>query len=179
MRESSKAALCGITAGLAVVVMMITYLSPLLVYTAPPVAGMLILLIVEEFDKKWAFGVYTAISLLSVFLIADKESAVFFSLFFGGYPIVKPVLDTKIKNKPLRFILKLIIDNLSLAAAVAICAYVFHIDYSDFSEGGKAMLIVFWVLFVFLLVIYDIFIEKMLLVYRVRGQKRLRKLFRR
>lgn len=179
MRESSKAALCGITAGLAVVIMMITYLSPLLVYTAPPAAGMLILLIVEELDKKWALGVFTAISLLSVFLIADKEAAVFFTMFFGWYPILKPVLDRKIRNRPLRFILKLIIYNASLAAAVWICSYVFNIDYSDFGSSGKAMLAAFWAMFIVLLVIYDVFIEKMLLVYRVKAQKRLRKLFKR
>ena len=78
MRESSKAALGGIVSALAVIAMLVTYLSPLLVYTAPPLAGILLILIVNEIGYRWAFGTYVSISLLSVFLIADKESAVFY-----------------------------------------------------------------------------------------------------
>ena len=177
MRESSKAALCGISAGLSVVIMMVTYLSPLLVYTAPPAAGLLIAFIDEELGGKRALGVWTAISLLSVFLIADKEAAVFFTLFFGWYPVLRPVLDGKIKNKVLRSVLKLVLYNLCLGTAVFICAFVFMIDYSDFGEGGKIMLALFWCLFIVLLFIYDVFLDKMLAVYRLRLQKRLRKLF--
>lgn len=179
MRESSKAALCGISSGLAIVVMMTTYFAPeLLVYTAPPVAGLLVTFIVEELGKKWAGGVYAAISLLSVFLIADKEAAVFFTFFFGWYPIIKPVLDEKIRIKALRLILKLIIFNCSLAASVAVSNYVFHIDYSDFGEGGKIFIAVFWVLFIVLLTFYDVLVSKMILLYRVKLQKKIRKMFK-
>jgi len=87
MRESSKAALCGIVAALAVVIMMITYISPVLVYTAPPFAGLILLLIVNEVSFSRAVGTYFAVSLLSLFLIADKEAATFFTCFFGFYPI--------------------------------------------------------------------------------------------
>ena len=65
MRESSKAALCGIVAALAVVIMMITYISPVLVYTAPPFAGLILLLIVNEVSFSRAVGTYFAVSLLS------------------------------------------------------------------------------------------------------------------
>ena len=96
MRESSKAALGGIVAALAVVVMLATYISPLLVYTAPPFAGLLLIFIIKEIGYSWAFGTYAAVSLLSVFVIADKESAVFFTFFFGFYPILRSFLCKKI-----------------------------------------------------------------------------------
>ena len=60
MRESSKAALCGMVAALAVVIMMITYISPVLVYTAPPFAGLILLLIVNEVGFSRAVGTYFA-----------------------------------------------------------------------------------------------------------------------
>ena len=63
MKESSKAALGGIVSALAVVVMLCTYISPLLVYTAPPFAGVLLLLIVNELGYKWSLGTFFAISL--------------------------------------------------------------------------------------------------------------------
>ena len=73
--------------------MLITYFSPLLVYTAPPFAGILLIVIVNEIGYRWALGTYVAISLLSVFLIADKESAVYFTMFFGYYPILKLLME--------------------------------------------------------------------------------------
>jgi len=176
MRESSKAALCGIVSGLAVVVMMVTYLSPLLVYTAPPIAGLLIAFIVEELGYKWAGGVFTAISLLSVFLIADKEAAVFFTMFFGWYPILMPVLE-KVRPAFIRWLIKLVIFSASLFCAVFICSKVFGIDYSEFGEGGKIFIVLFVVLFIVLLAVYDILIRKLLPLYRMKGQKRLHKLF--
>ena len=100
MRESTKAALGGIVSALAVIVMLVTYLSPLLVYTAPPFAGILLILIVNELGNKWAVGTYVSISLLSIFFIADKESAVFFTMFFGYYPILKLWMDAHLKRGP-------------------------------------------------------------------------------
>ncbi len=64
MRESSKAALGGIIAALSVSMMLLTYLSPLLVYTAPVLAGLLLLIIVNEIGYRWAIGTYAAIGML-------------------------------------------------------------------------------------------------------------------
>ena len=178
MRESSKAALGGIVSALAVVVMLATYLSPLLVYTAPPFAGILLILIVNEIGNKWAVGTYVSISLLSIFFIADKESAVFFTMFFGYYPILKLWMDGRLKNKALRWILKFLIFNASISLSVAICIFVFHIPYDDFSEGGYVMLGVFWVMLNLLLVIYDFLIMTLQNLYDRKLRRRIRKIFR-
>lgn len=178
MRESAKAALGGIVSALAVVVMLITYLSPLLVYTAPPFAGILLILIVNELGYKWGIGTYVSISILSVFFIADKESAVFFTMFFGYYPILKLWMDRHLKIKPLRVLLKLLIFNASVAASVAICIFVFHIPYDDFTEGGYILLVVFWVMLNFLLVVYDYLITALQNLYIRKFRKRLLKIFR-
>ena len=52
MRESSKAALGGIIAALSVSIMLLTYISPLLVYTVPVISGLLLLIIVTEIGYK-------------------------------------------------------------------------------------------------------------------------------
>ena len=161
MRESTKAALGGIVSALAVIVMLVTYLSPLLVYTAPPFAGILLILIVNELGNKWAVGTYVSISILSVFFIADKESAVFFTMFFGYYPI-----------------LKLLIFNCSIAAAVAVCIFVFHIPYDEFSETGYLMLGVFWGMLNGLLAVYDFLVSSLQRLYVNRLKKTIRRIFR-
>ena len=178
MRESSKAALGGIVSALAVVVMLVTYLSPLLVYTAPPLAGILLLLIVNEIGYRWAFGTYVSISLLSIFFIADKESAVFFTMFFGYYPILKLFMDGRLHSRPMRALLKFLIFNVSVAAAIAICVFVFHIPYDDFTESGYVLLCVFWVMLNFLLVVYDFLITALQNLYRRKLKEKIRKIFR-
>ena len=178
MHESTKAALGGIISALAVIVMLVTYLSPLLVYTAPPFAGLLLILIVNELGNKWAIGTYVSISLLSVFFIADKESAVFFTMFFGYYPILKLWLDAHLKIRPLRIILKLMIFNLSIAAAVAICIFVFHIPYDDFTDTGFFMVGIFWVMLNGLLAVYDFLVSTLQRLYDNRLKKELRRIFK-
>lgn len=178
MRESSKAALCGIVAALAVVIMMITYISPVLVYTAPPFAGLILLLIVNEVGFSRAIGTYVAVSLLSLFLIADKEAATFFTCFFGFYPILRIFLDKKIKLKAIKWIIKVFVFNLSLLSSVCVSMYIFNIDYSDFTDGGKYMAYLFFLMMNVVFVLYDFLIARLQILYFLRLQKRFRKLFR-
>lgn len=179
MRESSKAALGGIVAALAVVIMLITYLSPLLVYTAPPFAGILLIIIIEEISYGWAFGTYAAVSALSILFIADKEAAVFFVFFFGYYPILRKYLSSKIKNRPVLYVIKLLIFNAALLSAVYVCAYVFNIDYSEFSDSGEIMMLLFWGLMNVVFIVYDFLLSKLMFIYDVRLRKEFKKLFHR
>ena len=178
MRESSKAALGGIISALAVVVMLVTYLSPFLVYTAPSFAGLLLLVIVNELGNRWAVGTYVSISILSVFFIADKEAAVYFTMFFGYYPILKLFLEQHLHKKPVRAILKFLIFNASIAASVAICIFVFHIPFDDLSEGGYIMTVVFWLMLNCLLVVYDFLVSGLQRLYQNKLQSQIHKIFR-
>lgn len=178
MRESSKAALCGIVAALAVVIMMITYISPILVYTAPPFAGLILLLIVNEVGFSRAVGTYFAVSILSLFLIADKEAATFFSCFFGFYPILRIFLDKKIKIKVIKWLIKVFVFNLSLLSSVCVSMYIFNIDYSDFTDGGKYMAYLFFIMMNLVFVLFDFLVARLQVLYFLRLQKRFRNLFK-
>lgn len=177
MKQSSKAAIGGIVSSLAVVIMLCTYISPLLVYTAPPFAGLLLVLTVNELGYKWSLGTYASISILSLLFIADKEAAVFFTMFFGYFPILVLFLEKRFRNKPFRFILKLLIFNISCCCAVFISSFVFEIDYSDFLEDGVFFLVFFIIMMNILFVIYDRLIIKIQFFYKSSVQKKFRKLF--
>ena len=168
----------GIIAALSVSIMLLTYFSPILVYTVPVFAGAILLIVVTEVGYKWALGTYVAVSLLSIFLIADKEAAVFYIMLFGYYPVLREFISGKIKNRFLLFILKLIIFNASLAASIAVCNYVFHIDYSEFSGGGKIIVAVYIVMMNAVLFLYDFLIAKFTVLYKTRLHKKIRKLFK-
>ena len=76
MKQSSKTALGGIVSALSVTLMLMTGVIPFMTYALPLAAGSLLILVVIEINKRWAFVVYAAVSLMSIFVVTDKEAAV-------------------------------------------------------------------------------------------------------
>ncbi len=177
MRESTKASLGGIISALAIVIMLTTYISPLLVYTAPPFAGLLLLIIVNELGYKWSIGTFLSISILSVFIIADKESAVFFAMFFGYYPILATFFNKRVSNRFLNYIIKFFVFNISCLAAVFCCSFFFGISYSDVLNEGLVYIIAFILLLNIFFIIYDMLIIRLQLLYVLKLKKTIKKLF--
>lgn len=177
MRESYKTTICGVTASLALVLMLLTYIAPVLTYTSPPFAGVLLILIMIEVGYGWAVGTYAAISLLAIFLLSDKEAAVMFITFFGYYPMLRSLFEQKIKLKAVRYILSLIIYNIAIALAVVVSMYVFGVDYDDFGDFGKYSVVITVVLMNVIFVLYDYLVEKLIFAYHIRWQKNLHKIF--
>ena len=68
MSQSAKTAIGGMITALSVVILMPTALD-LFVYALPAMAGMLTMFAVVELGKKWSFGVYVAVSLISLLLV--------------------------------------------------------------------------------------------------------------
>lgn len=177
MRESSKAALCGIISSLAVVIMLSTYLSPFLVYTAPAFSGLLLLLIINELGIKWAAGTYVTISLISAFIVADKEAAVFYTMFFGFYPIVDSVLNKKVGSVIVRTVLKFLTFNISCLVSFAVCMFVLSLDMSDIIGDTAAFTVIFALLMNVLFFVYDVLIMRLQELYVKKLRKKFRKLF--
>lgn len=177
MRESYKTTICGVTASLALVLMLLTYINPFLTYTSPPFAGMLLILIMLEVGIGWSFGTYTAISLLALFLLSDKEAAVMFVVFFGYYPMLRAKLETIIGNKIIRYIIELIVYNVSMVISVVVSMYVFGVDYDDFGEFGKFGFAMLLLLMNVIFVLYDFLLGKLIVAYHLSWQKKLRRIF--
>ena len=55
-KNSTKTAIGGIIAALSIVLMLLTSAIPTLTYAIPAIAGLLLVVIVIEVNKKWAFG---------------------------------------------------------------------------------------------------------------------------
>ena len=115
-RPAFRVALSGIVAALGVALMLLTSLIPFGTYAFPCAAGALLVIIVIELNAKWALGVYAAVSLLSFFLAGDKEAVVYYILLLGYYPMLKNLIESKVRTKPMRLLFKFAVFN---AAAVA------------------------------------------------------------
>jgi len=177
LNKSSKTALGGIIAALSVVLMFLTSVIPTLTYAIPAAAGLLLLIMVIEIDKKWATVVFVSVSILSALLIADKEAATMYIAFFGYYPIIKQPIEKHL-NKYLCWVIKVLIFNASVIASYFMLIYVFNLNVDDFGEFTKMGLIALYIAFNFVFVLYDIALTRLITAYIYRWQKHFRKIFK-
>jgi len=129
-KASSKIALCGILTALSVAAMIIAGFMGVLTYAAPMIAGGFMIVPERQFGKATAFTMFAAVSLLGLFLITDKEMALFYILLFGHYPIIQPLLNGIIR-KPLRILAKTLIFNIGAIMSVLLAQLVFAVPIFD------------------------------------------------
>lgn len=176
MKQSSKTAICGMIAALSVVIMMLTII-PVMTYAAPAFAGILLMVVVIEINKKWAFGVYAAAGILSLLLATDKEAAVMYVAFFGYYPIIKAVLESKLP-RAVEWIVKFLIFNVTMVASYFVLIKVFGISMEDMNELGKYGPLILLALGNVVFLVFDIAITRIATLYIIKWQKQFRRLFK-
>ncbi len=165
-RLSFKIALCGIITAIGIFLMFFTGIMPLMTYALPALAGALTIILVIEFGVKWAFMTYFSIGLLSLFLAADKESAVLFVLFLGYYPIIKSFYE-KIKLRALEWFLKIASFNLSIIVAYIIIINVFGMNeiLNEMNDFGRYTIYVLLGMGNFAFIVYDIALSRAISAY--------------
>lgn len=122
-RKSTQVALGGVCASLSLVFMFMTGLIPFATYALPAMAGVILIAVVMENGYPTAVLVYAAVSLLSLFIVPDKEAAIMFVAIFGYYPILKGKLE-KIKFRPVEYLVKFLIFNGAATAAYLVVIFV-------------------------------------------------------
>ncbi|MBQ7118034.1 MAG: hypothetical protein IJN88_07470 [Clostridia bacterium] len=182
MSQSGKTAVGGMITALSVVILMPTALE-IFVYALPAMAGMLVMFSVIELDKKWAFGIYAAVSILSLMLVPNKEAAVLYTAFFGYYPILKAVLESRLPKVP-EYILKFAVFNVSMLASYAVLIKVLGMPFDELMglEGETGFLAEYMLPVVLILgnitfAFFDIALTRIVTTYLRVWQKKFRKLF--
>lgn len=177
MKQSSKCAIGGITAALSLVLMISVAVVPFLTYALPAVAGALMIFIVIEIDKKWALGVYLAVALLGMMLVPDKEVAVMYLAFFGYYPILKAVIESKLKSVS-GWIVKVLVFNATMVASYFLMIKFMGITIDEMDKYGNLAIPALLGLATFAFILYDIALSKLVLIYNMKFKKHFRRFFR-
>ena len=163
---SYRVALGGIVSALCLVTMFLAGIMTPLYLLLPMIAGTLLIIIAEEVSIGSALLTDIAVSLLSLFITADKEAALIFIMLFGHYPILRYYLQ-KIKLSPIRFAAKMAVFNVCAVSFFYVTVYLFGIkemldDMSDFGKyGSYIMLAVCNVVFI----LYDINLDFVYKIY--------------
>lgn len=133
--------------------MLLTNIMPSMMYVIPIVTGAIVFAVSEIIGKKWALGVFFVTGLISFVLLTDKEAALNYILFFGYYPLLKPVYEKL--PKVISWVVKLLGFNIAITLIGLIVTFIFKLPFLD-EDLGKFTIPLFALLFNVVFVMYDI-----------------------
>lgn len=177
MKQSSKCAIGGIVAAVSLVLMISVAIIPFLTYALPAVAGLFIVFVVIEIDKKWAFGVYSTVAILGMLLVPEKEVAVMYLAFFGYYPILKAMIEAKLPTA-LGWILKVLTFVVSMAGSYYLMIKLMGVTIDETEEFGMMAYPILLGMGTVAFIMYDIALTGMLSVYLAKWQKLFKRYFK-
>lgn len=129
--KSKYIAESGLLVALTIVVLFATSILPISTLSILTVASCLIPISIIRTSIKSAILVYIASSILSFFLV-PTNIAIYYTLFFGVYGIIKYFIE-KFRNIPIELIIKIISFNLLLGIAYLITKSFLGIISAEFS----------------------------------------------
>lgn len=153
MKKTRYTTISGMVSALSVVIMLLTNIMPSMMYVIPIITGAIVFAVNEIIGKKWALGVFFVTSFISFILLTDKEAALNYTLFFGYYPLLKPLYEKL--PKVLSWGVKVLTFNIALVAIGLIVTFIFKLPFLD-EDMGKFTIPIFAVLFNIVFVMYDI-----------------------
>ena len=116
MKQTSKIALSAVISALSVALMAMISVIPTLELALPAIAGAFTAIIIIEISRKWAVAVWVAVSFISILIVPNKEVAILYASFFGIYPVLKSVLESK-TPRWLEYLIKLLTFNVIIFLA--------------------------------------------------------------
>ena len=177
MKNTSLTALGGIITALSVFIMFLAGIIPNMTYVIPELASILLIVTTQEADLKWSVFIYAAVSLLTIFNVADKEAVGMYVFLIGYYPILKDIYDRRL-HPVLRFLAKFVTFNVTTILAYLVIIYILLIPIEGMGRFGKYTA---WILLAIgnvAFFLYDWMLGKLVLLYRKNMQKHIRKIFR-
>lgn len=169
-RTSYSVALGGIISAICLILEFSIGILPLFLYIFPQICALLIYILLDECGTKTSLCVYVGVSLLSLFICADKEGALLFVSFFGYYPILRVYIH-KIKSKLLKIVLKFLAFN--IAMIIRYTALIFLFGITDIFDDSKWFLAVTVLLENIVFAMFDILLNRLLVLYTVKYKGKL------
>ena len=141
--------------------MLLSGAVPIFTYAAPLLASLFLCPVCSRAGNRIAAAVWVITAGLSLLLGADKEAA-FFYLFFGWYPIVKPLLD-RIGSKGVRIAVKTVLFAGLALVMLVLTVLLLGIGESVTGTPGLHMLdLAFLAAIVLCMLLFDKALEKLM-----------------
>ena len=160
---------------LAVVITLMAYF-PYLTYALPAMAGLCVMAVFIETDKKWALLTYIA-SALILFFIGEIESKILYISFFGYYPILKAVIE-RLKNGIAEWAIKELAFNAVIISVYTAFSGLFGMDSAELGIFGEYGVYILLVAANIVFILYDICVSHMAMFYLYRLHPKIQKIFK-
>lgn len=167
--KSREIALCGMLNALAVVLMNLGSLVPLATFCTPLLAMLVLLPVLEEYGQRMGWAAWFSVSVLSLLLVADRETALVY-VFFGWYPMLRPRI-AAIGLKTVQLGVKLLICNALILTLYGVVLRVMGLT-SDLLEATKVMNALLLILGNVVFLLLDLVLARMTLVWCRKLRKR-------
>ena len=109
-----------------------------------------------------------------MFILADKEAAIMYLMFFGYFPILKSVLEKKLKGF-FEYLIKFLVFNSSILLSYVIIVYIFRLPVETMT---KTYLVLILISANVLFYMYDLMLTKLVMAYISNWRKSFIKLFK-
>lgn len=139
--------------------MLLTTFMPIFNYICPVLAGICVAIAAQEFGGRYGAAVYTAVSLLSILIVAEKDAVFVFVLLMGMYPVLKYSVDSL--KRSLKLTIKLLYINIACFIYYYAGLYLFGLPKDSF---GKTPVILLG-LANYIMLMYDLMIDKYCIIY--------------
>ncbi|MGN1223550.1 MAG: hypothetical protein ACI4TG_00425, partial [Ruminococcus sp.] len=87
-----RIALGGTLASFCLLALFVTGVLPMFYLVMPMICSLLVMIMAATTTPYWAFIMYLAVGVLSLFITPNKDASLIFILFFGHYPLIRPFL---------------------------------------------------------------------------------------
>ena len=164
LKKTSKIALSAVFSALSVALMALVSIIPNLELALPAISGLFVAVIVIEINKKWALGVWAAVSLLSLIVVPIKEAAINYADFFGYYPVLKSVLESNTPRSVL-YIFKIQTFSVVLSLSYFLMVKFMGIDPDLPDVLGKWAIPAIALLGIIAFLLYDYALSKLITFY--------------
>ena len=165
-----------VIAALGVGVMLLSAVIPVGIYALPCIAGALIVSVLIECGAQWALAAFAVTSVLSLIFTYDKEAVILFIAFFGYYPVLKELLESRLSRRAVRLAVKLFVFNLSAVASFFAAMWLLSVPAEEYTLFGVYLPWVFLIAGNLLFLLYDRALTVFTVFYRKRLHGKLLKL---
>ncbi len=173
MKKAKKTAFSGIMAALSVVILLLGSILDVLDMSVAAIASFVTALVFIELRGNYPWLVYTVTAALSLILLPNKFGVLLYICFFGYYPMLKFLFDSKLKLAPVRMLCKFAVFLIGMASMVLL--YVKLFSGVVFADTGKNIVVLTAVLCAATFFVYDLALGKLIIIYELKWRKYIQK----
>ncbi|MDD3347698.1 hypothetical protein [Oscillibacter sp.] len=167
--KGREIALCGLLTALAETLLLLGGILPLATFCAPLLAMAVLLPVLEEYGCRAAAAAYGAAAILSLVLVADKETALVF-VFFGWYPLLRPRI-ARLPSPLLRTAARLAVCTGLIAALYGLTLHLLGLT-ADLEGGSRLMNCLLLVLGNATFLAMDVVLARLTLLWHTKLRRR-------